>query len=316
MRGGWFFVMFTVIVTFLSGCASLKREGADLDKQIERQQKMYQLSEEPQEREILSPKEYETIGDRHLKGNDINRAYLNYVKALAIEPENAGLLHKQAKLLTKKGKHSEAEKVYRKLLSISADDALAYEGLGRALLGQNNIAEAEDNFHAALVMNEALWQSHHFLALIMSSRQDYDGALFEFKLALSYKPQDITLLNNMAMTYYLQGHYEKAATILRTLARHSNEKKIYNNLALVSIRLGQYQEALDAFKKGTGSEASAYNNIGIEYLLDQKYEAAIASFEKAIALNPQFYPSANANLAQARKALQQRTGMQPAETQQ
>lgn len=310
MGGRWRVLSLALVFAVLSGCSSKQQQGnIDLEKQIERQQEMYRLTEEPEKHKTLTVQEYEATGDRQLQNNDINRAYLYYIKALALEPDNVRLLHKQGKLLTQKKKDAEAETVYRKLLAISTKDGAAYEGLGRALLGQNNIAEAEDNFRAALIVDESLWQSHHFLALIMSSRQDYDGALYEFKLALSSRPQDSILLNNMAMTYYLQGRYEKALTILLTLAKHSTKKRIHNNLALVLIQLGQYQEALVAFKKGTGSEASAYNNIGIEYLKHGKYEAAIASFERAIALNPQFYPSAIANLTQAKNALQQQTGM-------
>ncbi len=160
-------------------------------------------------------------------------------------------------------------------------------------------------FLAAIAINKEQWQAHHFLALVYSTRQEYDKAVGEFKLALSSRPQDSSILNNLAITYYLQGEYEAAEIILRTLAKSSQQKRVYNNLAITYVQLGRYDEALNAFKKGSKNEASAYNNIGIEYLKHERYEEAIGAFEKAIALNPQFYPAANANLDLARKGLQQ-----------
>jgi Flp pilus assembly protein TadD len=306
MRGGWRVLLLVLIPAVLTGCASSKPETANLEKLIERQQQMEMLNSEPEKQETLTLEQYEAIGDRYLQNNDINRAYFNYMKALAIEPENLPLLHKQGKLLIKKEKYADGEKVFRKILSISADDALAHEGLGRSLLGQKKTAEAEEAFLAAIAINKEQWQTHHFLALVYSSRQEYDKAVVEFKLALSSRPQDSSILNNLAITYYLQGEYEAAEIILRALAKSSQQKRVYNNLAITYVQLGRYDEALNAFKKGSKNEASAYNNIGIEYLKHERYEEAIWAFEKAIALNPQFYPAANANLDLARKALQQR----------
>jgi tetratricopeptide (TPR) repeat protein len=306
MWGGWRVLLLVLIPAVLTGCTSLKPAGMDLEKQIERQQQMELLNAEPEKQETLTLAEYEAIGDRYILNKDINRAYFNYMKALAIEPENVPLLHKQGKLLAKKEKYAEGEKVFRKLLAISEDDALAYEGLGRSLLGQKKTAEAEKAFLAAIERNKDLWQSHHFLGLVYSAQQEYEKAVVEFKLALSFRPQDSAVLNNLAITYYLQGEYEQAEVILRTLTKSTQQKKVYNNLAITYVQLGRYNEALSAFKKGSKSEASAYNNIGIEFLAHERYEEAIGAFEKAIALNPQFYPSANANLDQARKALQQR----------
>ena len=66
-------------------------------------------------------------------------------------------------------------------------------------------------------------------------------------------------------------------------------------------KLGRYQEALEAFRKG-GNEAQAYNNLGCIYLEEGKFEKAITCFEKAIKINPAFYLRASENLKKARIA--------------
>lgn len=297
-------LLLSFIIFFLSGCSYFQQEASvDLEKQIERQQQLYKLTEEPEQKEVLTVKEYEDLGDRYILQKDINRAYIYYMKGLALEPDRISLLHKQAKLLAQKRKHSDAEQVYRKLLQLSADNAFALEGLARALLGQKKINEAEEGFKQALDINSDLWRSHHFLALIYSTGHDYERAISEFRQALAINPQDHSVLNNLAVTYYLLARYQEAEKIFVLLAKTSNDRRVYNNLAITYVQLEQYDRALGAFKKGTKNEAFAYNNLGFEYLINERYDDAIAAFEKAIALNPRFYPSANKNLEQARKAL-------------
>lgn len=288
----------------LSGCSSLQQTAKyDLEKQIERQQQ-YQLAEEPAPAEKMTASEYENKGDGYLRLGDKNRALLYYLKALALEPENPKLLAKEAGLLLQREKYGEAEKLYRKLLAAHGADAAGNEGLGRALLGQNRVDEAEPFFRQAVDLDSGMWRSCNGLALIYGQRGDYRQALSWMKKALAQRPQDIALINNLAVTYYLMEDYSQAETILRAAAGHSTNSQLHNNLALVYIRLGRFNEALEAFKKGAPSEAIAYDNMGRYYLAQRLYKEAIAAFETAIARNPKFYPSANERLEQAKQGMQ------------
>jgi tetratricopeptide (TPR) repeat protein len=65
--------------------------------------------------------------------------------------------------------------------------------------------------------------------------------------------------------------------------------------------LEDYSEALQAFKQG-GGNARAYNNLGCIYLKKGMFEEALRCFEKAIALEPGFYATANENLKKLRAA--------------
>lgn len=291
----------------LSGCSTLQPEktsSVNLEKLIERQEESYKLRDEPRQKEKLTKEEYESRGDQHLRSNDINRAYINYVKGLAEAPRDVPLLHKTAALLLKKRKYAEAEKTYRSILAITAKDATAQQGLGRALFGQEkNLEEAESAFRTALAINPKLWQSHLFLGLVHNARKQYDQAVQEFRLALKQEPKDVESLNNLAITYSLMEQYEQAESILADLARTTNEKKVHNNLAVVYFRLGKYDKALAAFKKGAANEAVAQYNMGVEYMAIGMHREAVASFEEAMFLHPKYYSAAAANLERAQKAL-------------
>jgi Flp pilus assembly protein TadD len=291
-----------VLLVILGGCSSLQSNTTNtLEKQIELQQAQQDLLAEPVAVETKTAEEYEAVGDRYVLQGDINRAYMFYVKGLGLEPDKAALLHKQAALLIKKNKNAEAEQVYKKLLAQNAKDPLAIEGLGKAYFGKGKSGEAEQAFLAALELRPELWQAHEYLGLISSQKKDYQWAITHFKTALTYKPGSASTTNNLAVTYYLTGDFNNAAMLLRELTAVTNDPKIHNNLGLCYFRLGDYQGALESFKKGSGSEAVAYNNLGQEYLFIEKYNEAREAFEKAIVLNPKFYPAAQKNLELSRK---------------
>lgn len=300
-------LMIPVVLTallFLNSCSYFQNDtGYDLEKQIERQQMQYELMSEPVSKEKLTATEFEALGDRYLLRGDINRAYIYYIKGLGVEPDNISILHKQGALLLKKRKFIEAEAVYEKLLALNSKDSLALEGRGKIYFGKGKFAEAEQVFLAALETNSEQWQSHEFLGLIYSRRQEYDQAINRFMTALAYQPRNVSIGNNLAVTYYLNGNFKEAVRLFKGLAQNSNNQKIHNNLALAYFQLGFYEEALDSFKRGSENEAVAYNNMGYEFLTKKKYSEAIHAFEKAIELYPKFYPAAKKNLDIAKHGL-------------
>jgi len=116
---------------------------------------------------------------------------------------------------------------------------------------------------------------------------------------LGIYPENISLLNNLGYSYYLNGQYEPAVQPLRTaLSLYPNYRQAHNNLGLVYGMMGRYEESLKEFKKG-GEEAPAYNNIGYIYYLQGKYPEAIRYFNKALELRPSLYVTAHKNLKRA-----------------
>lgn len=289
---------------FMNSCSSLPNSTSDtLEKQIELQQIQHELASEPVAAEQKTAAELEQLGDRYLHKNDITRAYLYYTKGLGIEPNNISLLHKQAAILVKNNKFTVADQIYEKLLTLDGNDSQALAGRSKALFGQGRFGEAEQGFLAALKIKSDNWLAYEYLGLIYSQKQEYEKAISLYKTALSYKPKNVSVTNNLAVTYYLIGDFKEAVRLFREVAATINDRKIYNNLALAYFQLGQYENALDSFKRGSGNEAAAYNNMGREYLFVRKYNEAIGSFEKAIALHPKHYLSAQKNLEQAKRGL-------------
>lgn len=285
-----------------SGCSALQdqRAAIDLERQVARQQAAREMVHDVSVTEKRSAEDYEELGDRYVLRRDINRAYLYYLRGLEIEPERPSLLEKQAGLLLAKHKFFEAEIIYRKLLTIDSGNPAAWEGLGKALFGQKKYDAAEQRFSKALEFNGQSWATYEYLGLIASHRQEFQSAQAWFEQALQLQPDNETLLNNLAVSYYLNGNYQGALALFSRLAKTSDERKVHNNLALTYFKVGDYGKAMASFKRGAKSEAEAYNNLGYQYLVSRQFLRAIEAFERAIDLNPRYYIEAEKNLAIAK----------------
>ncbi len=107
----------------------------------------------------------------------------------------------------------------------------------------------------------------------------------------------------MGICLYLKGDYEKAVLAFgEALKIEPSNSKINNNRGLALSKLGRYQEAVAAFKRG-GDEASAYYNLGCVYMMQGKYAESIEAFQKAIDIKPDFYIGAHENIKKAKAAL-------------
>lgn len=295
-------VTLLMVMVLTGGCSALqdRRAAVDLERQIARQQVAREFAHDAVVSKVRSAAEYEQLGDRYVLSRDISRAYLYYLKGLEMEPERVSLLEKQAKLLLAKQKFFEAELVYRKLLTLNSTNGVALEGLGKALFGQKKYDAAEQSFSQALEYNDQSWAAFEYLGLIASHRHDFLEAHTWFEKAIELQPDRDSLVNNLAVSLYLNGKYTEALRLFNTLSKTTDERKVHNNLALTYFRLGYYDQAMASFKKGSKNAAEAYNNLGYQYLVDKQFLKAMNAFEKAIDLNPRYYVEAEKNFALAK----------------
>jgi len=291
------------------GCASNNSPQAhfgEYKKMLERQKAGMPLEDDALKKlPAMTPADYERLGDTYLQQGDMDMAFIQYDKALRMEPGQARIRYKMGLLFLKKGLPEEATKEFQEILKSDVTYALAYEGMGQALLKTAKYGEAETNFRQALASSPELWQCHNFLGIIYDRQKRFDAAIAEYRAALAMKPDYGFLFNNLGMSYYFKGDYERAIqAYTEALKTAPSQQKIYNNLGIALAKLGRYEEALEAFKKA-GDEGKAYNNLGVAYFGEKRYQDAIAAFEKAIHLSPSYYLKASENLKVARQALSQ-----------
>jgi Flp pilus assembly protein TadD len=140
------------------------------------------------------------------------------------------------------------------------------------------------------------------LGIIYDRQQNYEGAIQQYKKAISLNPNMAMLFNNLGMCLLLKGDYGEALkSFLQALKLEASNDRVYNNLGLTLCKLGRYKEALEVFKK-SGDEAAAYNNLGYIFMIEGKNKEAVEALEKALEINPGFYTKAYENLKKAKTA--------------
>jgi len=244
----------------------------------------------------MTGEERERLGDSYFSKGGLHMAFVHYDKALRLSPDNPRLHYKKGLLFVAGGMNEDAIAEFQKVLEKEPNNALAYQGLGEAFFQSKRYDEAERHFKRALEIDPSLWKSHNFLGAVYDYAGRHDMASSEYHAAIALRPGSGLLYNNLGISHLLAGENEKAVWALeRALELKAAGPRVYNNLGLALSRLGRMEEALEAFKKG-GDEAQAYNNLGCAYMQRGEYATARRCFEKALALKPTFYHTADENL--------------------
>jgi Flp pilus assembly protein TadD len=306
----WFpsiLALFSVMATAGGGCASHDAPPVllgEYKKVLERQKASMPMEDDITKKlPDMTSAEHERLGDTYLRQGNLNMAFLQYDKALRMEPSQVRIRYKVGLLFLKRDVPDEALKEFQEILKHDAKYALGYEGTGQALLKMHKYTEAEQHFRYALALDATLWQCHNFLGMVYDRQKRFDEAITEYQAAIAIKPDQSFLYNNLGVSYLYKGDYDLAVwAFTEALKDESTQRKVYNNLGAALAKLGRYDQALEAFKSG-GDEAKAYNNLGVIYLGEKRYREAATAFEKAVQLSPSYYLKASENLKLARQAL-------------
>lgn len=151
--------------------------------------------------------EYERMGDRFFSRGDLVKAFLQYEKALQVDPANSSVQYKKGLSLVAGKINEDAIKEFQAVLKRDPGYALAYEGLGLAYFQMQEVKKCEKNFKKAIELNPKLWKSHNFLGNIYDRHKKYEQAIQKYYAAIALRPDEKILYNNIGVSYYLAGEY-------------------------------------------------------------------------------------------------------------
>jgi len=124
----------------------------------------------------LTPEGFEGLGDSYLRQGSMDMAFIQYNKALRLDPNQPRIRYKRGRLFLEKGLYAEAKSEFQEVLKVEPDHALACEGMGRAYFSMQEFPEAEKSFLLAIKYDSGQWQAHHFLGIIHDRRGEFDAA--------------------------------------------------------------------------------------------------------------------------------------------
>lgn len=85
----------------------------------------------------------------------------------------------------------------------------------------------------------------------------WSNAVSDFKLALTFRPEDITANKYLAMAYNKLGQFSEAVTPLKIYADSDNTPESLNALAIAYINLEEYEKADEIFRQITENFSDA-----------------------------------------------------------
>ena len=260
---------------------------------------------------VSSPEEAYRNGDAAARSGDFDRALFEYIRGLRLEDDPpADILYKIGSIHHERANQPLADIAYRWALEVQPGHPDAGTGLGIMLFQQRKYSEAEAQLRPIARGEDATWRAHNTLGILADLREQFGQAEREYNRALELAPGHHVILNNLGYSRYLAGDLQKARGALRQALRSNPDYEIaWRNLGLVLTRIGDYDEAVEAFARN-GSRAEAYNDIGYVRMLEGDYAGAADFFEEAKRLSPSFYVTANENARQAKRQMRRHAGAQ------
>lgn len=163
------------------------------------------------------------------------------------------------RLLTK-GDAAGAIPYFQAACKANPASAVAATELGVALFTAGKLAEAEDTFRNALVLDAGYTDARFDLASVHAARGDFDDAVTEFQRVLAQKPDDTRTREHLGEALYLwadelakNGQLDPALARYRgSLEFRTPDAEVHTKMALMLARLGKFSEAkaeLDAALK-------------------------------------------------------------------
>ena len=160
-----------------------------------------------------------------------------------------------------------------------ADRRLALER-GLLTLDLGDAAKAETLLRSAHDPKAPDWRLHSALGAALASRGKQQDAQAQFAKALALSPNHPSILNNLAISYALDGKASEAEKVLRSVTspKQSPEaSKVQQNLALVLGLSGKYAEARSAAETTLPADKATANVTYLQKLAEARTAAPTSS---------------------------------------
>jgi len=223
-----------------------------------------------------------------------------YRQILALEADQADSLHLLGMIVHQRGSHDAAVEMIRKAIEISPDQAAYHSNLGTILQAQGKLDEAAASFERALVLNPDWAEVHSNFGNVLQAQGKLDQAAACQERALALKPDFAEACSNLGNVRQAQGKLgEAVACYERALALRPDFADAHNNLGSVLAALDRIKEAVAHYERALDLKpdfAYAHNNLGNALVIEDKIDDAVAHYERALILKPD-YANPDNNLA-------------------
>lgn len=218
--------------------------------------------------------------------SELGKATEYWGKEYAKNPANAEAAVAYAKNLKALGSKSEAFAVLERASQANADSKLVAGEYGRLAFEMEKVSLAAQLLEFADDPVRPDWRVVSARGAALAKLGKYKDAVQHLERANMLAPEQISVQNNLALAYAMNGDPQKAETLLRqAVARDGGNAKAKQNLALVLGLQGKYDEATEIGSTAVAADVARQNTSLVRQMvkLDPKVSkpftapAAVAS---------------------------------------
>jgi Flp pilus assembly protein TadD len=167
-----------------------------------------------------------------------------WAAAYAKKPEEAGNVLGYARALRALGSDDKALEVLKTGFEASPINGDIAAELGRLALEMNHLEIAKPALEMADQQAIRDWKTLSAQGTLRAKQGRYDQAQQYYLAALEIQPDAVSVINNLALSYMLDGKAQKAEELLRkAVSNGHDDKRLRQNLALVLGLQGKFAEA-------------------------------------------------------------------------
>lgn len=260
---------------------------------------------------------YEEIGDiMKVLGND-PKSNEYYQKAIDLNPDNAGLRLKNARVLDRLGKNDAAvqeynyalangsddpeilyalERIYRQKLDQAPDDAATITNLGAILQKENKLDEALQYYTKAGQIDPKNVTTRLNIGTLYQQKKSYDAAIQAYDSILFLYPDNLQANLYKAQCFAATGQNDKATELFNKVLSLDPSNKEARAQIFDSIKATMTPaQFIDYLSQKAVTDKSVVNDL-YDYAIDlhkqNKFDDAIAAYKKVLQFktdNPDVY---------------------------
>ena len=226
----------------------------------------------------------------HLIKGQPERALDVFSRAILLIPQAAELYCCQGAIHQSLGNTERSLHYFGKAVSLEKGEPHFYLWLGRCQLFWGKEELALMSLNKALELKPTLTTAWLAKAEILERKKVWEGSLYCYQKTISLGHRDHKLYNNMALVYLRLGRLREAQKYCgKALALRPRDPIVLANIGLIYSKMGEFEKAIAHYTRALKMQpnnVSLLNNKGYCLLKMECYQEALAIYELTLELKP------------------------------
>lgn len=222
-----------------------------------------------------SPDAWHLLGVALVQTGEVEAAITALQRAVALKPSFADAHGNLGTALQTAGRLAEAEAAVRRAIALSPGTPAFHFNLGNLLSALARHEAALAAYGDAIRLQPMYPEAHSNRGSVLRDLEQLDAATADFETAVAQKPTYAEARYNLANAYRDQGKLTLAEDEIRRVLAARPNAKTYNALGVILSDQGRSAEAVEAFARAMGEDAS-YMPAASNWLSAQQYVPGVS----------------------------------------